>query len=70
MNLTESYSLQKNELLYLKIDQQELSNMKNREREDKKNSFSDLRDNIKWSYICVTGVPEEERELGRKSLKK
>lgn len=43
---------------------------KQREREDKKNSFSDLRDNIKWSYICVTGVSEGERELGRKNLKK
>lgn len=31
------------------------------EKEDKKNSFSDLRDNIKRSNICVTRVPEEER---------
>ena len=55
------------------VDQQRLSNLKNRKKRMKKNeeSLRDLQDNIKCTNIPVIGVSErEENEQGRKKYLK
>lgn len=57
----------------VKIDQQKLFNLKNKEKNIEKceEDFRDLLDNIKRSNIYATGVSEREDDIGmEKKLKK
>ena len=47
------------------------SSQKNKRKKMSKNTLKDLCDTIKWTNICIIGVPEvEEKEKGAESLVK
>lgn len=39
-------------------------------REEKEQSNQELWDNIKWTNMCITGIPEEKEKIEKNYLKK
>lgn len=66
MCLTADWAQEKKSKANLKSSQQKLPKLKHREKRDEQN-ISYLWVHIKWSNICVHGVPErEEKDNGYK----